>query len=347
MSKTGFRVCSVVAALCGIVAMPTGLAAAESVAEFYSGKTITVVVAAGPGGGHSVYTQLIAPTLKKNMPGNPTFIVQNMGGAGGVKAANYLAGAAPQDGSYLGILLQDTPMAARLRPSGTRYDPAKFHFLGGADVTRSAFVISNRAGVTSIEDVKTKEVLMGSTGKGSQTFVVPTLANALIGTKFKIVLGYNGMGDIYQAIDRGEVHGFQSVWSPIAALRPHWIEQKFVTVLAAASTDRLPDRPDAPLLIDLVKDPKDKEIFDLVAVTGVIGRCWLAPPDAPKDRVAALRAAFAKTLADPAVAEEAKKRNLTWEPVKWQDLQAAVSKIVKADEATYVRMRQILGLPAS
>lgn len=320
-------------------------AAANDVASFYSGKTVTVVVAAGPGGGHSVYTQVLAPTLQKNMPGNPNFIVQNMGGAGGVKAANYLAGAAPQDGSYLGILLQDTPMAARLRPSGTRYDPGKFHYLGGADVTRSAFVVSNRAGATTIEDARTNEVLLGSTGKGSQTFIVPTLVNALVGTKFKVVMGYQGMGDIYQAIERGEVHGFQSVWSPIAALRPHWIEQKFVTVLAAASLDRLPDRPEVPLLINLVKDPKDKAIMELIAVSGVIGRCWLAPPGIPEDRLDALRAAFARTLADPAVAAEAKRRNLTWEPVSWQNLQGAVGKIVKADESIYVRMRQILGMP--
>ena len=331
-------------AACALAAAP---AAAESVAEFYNGKNVTVVVSAGPGGGHSVYTQLIAPTLQKNMPGHPNFILQYMPGAGGTKAANYLAGPALQDGSYLGILLQDTPVTARLRPTGIKYDPSKFYYLGGADVTRSAFVISTRAGIKTIEDAKTKEVLLGSSGKGSQTFIVPTLANAMLGTKFNVVMGYRGMGDIYQAVERGEVHGFQSVWVSVLALRPQWIKDKFVAPLAAMSLDKLPGRPEVPLMVDLVKDPDDKAIIELLAGTGVLGRCWLAPPGTPKDRVAALRAAFAKTLADPSVAAEAKKRNLSWEPVTWQEIHAQIDRIVAADKSLFDRMRTILGLPGA
>ena len=198
---------------------------ADAVSDFYTGKQITIVVAAGPGGGHTQYSQLLAPFFKKYMPGSPSFVTQNMGGAGGTKAANFLYNSAAQDGSVIGILLSDTPFASRLRTTGVKYKPERFHYLGGADDTQSAFVIFKSAGVKTLEDAKMKQVLMGSTGKGSQTYVVPALANAILGTKFKVITGYRGMGGIYLAMDRGEVSGFQSVYSSPKSLRPQWFEQ--------------------------------------------------------------------------------------------------------------------------
>jgi tripartite-type tricarboxylate transporter receptor subunit TctC len=330
----------------GLAVLLSSQAMADAVADFYKGKNVTIVVAAGPGGGHSVYSQLIAPGLTKYTPGNPTFVIQNMGGAGGTKAANYLANSAPQDGGYLGILLQDTPLAARLRATGIKYDPGKFHYLGGADITRSAFVVTKRSGVKTLQDAMQKEVLLGSSGKGSQTFIVPTLVNALIGTKFKTILGYRGMGGIYLGMERGEVNGFQSVWSSLSYIKPDWVAKGDAYPIAAMSLDRLPDRPDTPLVIDLVKNPVDRKIVELSSGSGVIGRCWLAPPKIPADRLAALRTAFEKTFADPEIAAQAKKRKLPWEPVKWQDLQEQVQRIATADDATIGRLRGILGIKA-
>lgn len=327
----------------GLAGLNAGTATADPVAEFYDGKTITIIVAAGPGGNHSNYSLLLGPYWRKHMPGNPNFIIQNMGGAGGTKAANYLSTAAPQDGSYIGILLQDTPLAARLRATGIRYDPSKFNYLGGGDVTRSAFVLTKNAGITTIEEAMEREVLLGSTGKGSQTYIVPTLVNEVLGTKFKTILGYQGMGGIYLAMETGEVHGFQSVWASLSFIRPHWVNDGWAFPIAAMSLDPLPDRPNVPLVIDLVKDPRDREIVELISGTGVIGRCWLAPPDMPKDRLAAMRTAFEKALADPEIQAEAKKRNLPWEPVSWQDLQGTVQKIMDADEATIERLRKMVG----
>jgi tripartite-type tricarboxylate transporter receptor subunit TctC len=285
----------------------------------------------------------LAPYFEKYTPGNPTFVTQNMGGAGGTRAANHLYNSAPQDGTHLGILLSDTPMAARLETTGVKYDPAKFHYLGGADVPRSAFVLMKRAGVATLADARAKEVTVGSSGKGSQTYIVPTVVNALLGTKFKAITGYRGMGDIYLAIDRGEVDGFQGVVSVLKSLRPQWFEQGLIQVPVAVSLDRVPEFPDAPLLIDMVKDPVDRQIVALLSAGGVLGRCWLAPPGVPAERVAALRAAFAKALADPAAAAEAKSRKLDWEPVGWQDLQSQAQKIAAADPAVFERLRAIVG----
>mgnify|MGYP002631805953 CR=1 FL=1 len=314
-------------------------ASADAVADFYRGKTVTIVVAAGPGGNHTKYSQFLAPFLEKYMPGNPKFVTQNMGGAGGTKAANFLYNTDPQDGTRIGILLSDTPLASRLRSTGVKYKANKFQYLGGADRTRTAFVIMKRAGIRSFDDAMKKQVIMGSTGKGSQTYTVPTIVNALFDTKFKTILGYRGMGGIYLALERGEVDGFSSVWASIHSLRPQWVKEKKIDVVAALSYDKLPDRPDVPLLHEMTNDPMKKKIIALLNGNGVLGRCWLAPPKVPADRIAALRMAFSKALADPDARAGTAKRRMTWDPVPWQELQQQVANIVSADDAVIDRMR--------
>lgn len=319
-------------------------AAADAVADFYKGKTITVVVAAGPGGGHTQYTQYLAPYLEKYMPGNPTFIVQNMGGAGGTKAANFLYSKGRKDGTMIGILLSDTPLASRLRTTGVKYVASEFQFLGGADQPRSAFVVFKSTGVKSLDEAKQKEVVMGSTGKGSQTYVLPTLANYMLGTKFKVITGYRGMGGIYIAMDKGEAKGFQSSWSALKVLRPHWVEKDMVNILAVNALTPLKDRPEVPLLKDIVTDPGHKQIAELLGGNMILGRGWLAPPGVPADRVAALRAAFKKSFEDPAAVAGAQKRKMTWESARWQDMQLAAERITKTDQALIDKMQNALGL---
>ncbi len=341
------KVRSVFAALAaaGLLATSFGTAAkADAVADFYKGKTVTIVVAAGPGGAHTKYSQLMAPYFTKYMPGNPDFITQNMGGAGGTKGANYLYNTAPQDGTAIGILLSDTPLASRLRATGVKYDPAKFQFLGGADQPRSAFVVFKSEGVNSLEDAKKKEVVLGSTGKGSQTYIVPTIVNSLLGTKFKVITGYRGMGGIYLAMDRKEVKGFQSAWASVTFLRPQWIENDEITILAAVAQTPIPSHPKVPLLTDLVSDPEDKQIAALLAGNSVLGRGWLAPPGVPADRVAALRTAFVKAFADADAIADAKKRKMTWDPADWKEMQAHAQRIGSTDQKIINRMRAALGV---
>ncbi len=223
------------------------------------------------------------------MPGNPTFIVQNMGGAGGTKAANYLYNRAAQDGTAIGILLSDTPFASRMRTTGVKYVADKFHYIGGVEKPQGAFVVLKRSGVRTMEEAMKKEVVFASTGKGSQTYILPKLANGMLGTKFKIVLGYRGMSGVYKALDNKEVDGFQSGWSSLAIIRPQWQGEGRITVLAANSLSRLPDAAYAPTFASMVKDPKDREIVELLSNNDIIGRAWLAPPGIPKARLKAFR----------------------------------------------------------
>ncbi len=337
-----FANCASFAAVCLFVGVTVNTAKADAVADFYRDKQVRIVIAAGPGGGHSKYSQFMAIFLKKHMPGNPSFVVQHMGGAGGTKAANYLYNRAAQDGTAIGILLSDTPLASRLRTTGVKYVANKLQFLGGADEPRSAFVAFKNAGVKTLLDVRNTEVIMGSTGKGSQTFILPTLANAMLGTKFRVITGYRGMGGVYLAMDRGEVQGFQASWSSVPLLRADWIKQDRIVVLAANAVDPLPDLPDVPLLKDLVKDPRDKQIAELLGGNAIIGRAWLAPPGVPADRLAALRSAFANVFKDPEAAAAAKKRKMEWHPVGWKKQQAHANRITAADDSLFKRMRDML-----
>ncbi len=319
-------------------------ASADAVADFYRGKTVKIIVAAGPGGNHTRYSLLLSPFLQKYMPGNPKFIIQNMGGAGGTKAANSLSNSAPQDGSYIGILLSDTPMASRLRAVGVKYNPKHFKYLGGADYTRSMITVMKRSGVKTIAEARTKQVVFGSTGKGSQTYTIPTTVNAILGTKFKVITGYRGMNGVDGALDQGEVDGRAGVYASIVAIRPQWIENNLITHLGVADLEPNPDMPDVPLLIDMATNEDDKAVMRLIFGSGVIGRAWLAPPGVPADRVKALRAAFAKTLNDPETAKAAKKRRMHWDPQPWQKLQAAATRIADTDDKVIANARKALGL---
>ncbi len=331
-------------ALLSVVALPASSWAAESVADFYAGKTVTIIIAAGPGGNHSNYSLLLAPFWKKYMPGHPTFIIQNMGGAGGTKAANFLYNNSPRDGSHIGILLSDTPLASRVRTTGVKYDPSKFNFLGGADYTRSMATVMKTTGIKTFADATKKEAICGSSGKGSQTYLIPALTNYFMKTKFKIITGYRGMNGVDAALDKGEVNCRVGVYQSIVAIRPHWIEKDLITHIAAADVDRNPNHPDVPTLLELTDDPDAKAVLKLFLSGGIIGRAWLTPPSVPADRVAALRTAFKKSFNDPAAIEEMKKRKMHYSPVDWETQQAAVEGIMAAPDRIFDLARKALGI---
>lgn len=322
----------------------TGPAWAGAVADFYKGRIVTILVAAGPGGNHTRYSLLLSPYLQKYTPGKPKFIIQNMGGAGGTKAANFLYNTKPQDGTMIGILLSDTPMASRIRAVGIKYNPKHFRYLGGADYTRSVISVMKKAGVKTLEDVKKQTITMGSTGKGSQTYTIPTVTNALLGTKFKVITGYRGMNGVDAAVDRGEVQGRAGVYASIIAIRPHWVEKGLIVNLGIADVEPNPNLPNVPLLIDMVKNADDRKVMELVFGSGVLGRAWLAPPGVPKDRIKALRAAFKQALNDPKATAEAKSRRMSWNPQPWQKLQAAATRIADTDDNIIKLTRKALGL---
>jgi len=319
-------------------------AAADPVAEFYKDTTVTILVGGSAGGNHNHYSNLIHPYIKKYLPGHPTIIVKNMPGAGGTKAANYLYNVAPKDGSYFGIVLADTPSASRLRATGIRYNPKKFQYIGGADRTVETLAVWKSTGVNTVEDAKKKEVLIGASGKSSKTYVIPTLMNAILGTKFKVVVGYKGMTQVELAMERGELQGRHGVWASMKSMHPDWVKQNKVSHLIIADLKPEKELPHVPLLASLAPNEKDRKVLELVSGNAMLGRCWLAPPGVPTDRVAALRAAFWKAVHDPSMLAQAKKRNMPITPITWQELQERAAQIADTDDAVVERARMLLGL---
>jgi tripartite-type tricarboxylate transporter receptor subunit TctC len=319
-------------------------AAADPVAEFYRGKTIVVVSAGEVGGAHGAYAQLIAAHIKRYIPGDPSLVIQYMVGAGGNLAMNYLYNVAPKDGTYVGVPLQDLIVNARIGVAAVKYDAAQAHYLGGADVTRTTVTVMKASGIHSLDDAKRQEVLMGASGKSGQNYVIPTVLNSLLGTQFRIVSGYPGIAVINLAMERGEVHGHAVSWPVIAGTKKEWIEKGLITSLVTIAMEREPELPDVPALAELVSTDEDRALIELLTAPAALGRAWVAFGDIPNDRLAALREAWRKTMADPAFREEAAAHGLVIRPVDWQAQQELARRILATPNAVVARLKGILGL---
>ncbi len=342
ISRFGSRFCLRLWAAATGLCVSYGSASADPVADFYRNATINVVLAGGAGAIHAIYTQTLAPFLRRHMPGNPNIVINYQTGAGGTIAANYLYNISPKDGTHIGALLPEMPMAARLGAAGIKYDPRKFSYLAGADVTNSTITLMRSAGITSIAEAREKTAVIAAGGPGSQTFLTPVVANAVIGTKFKIVAGYNGLGAIDIAVDRGEANGRSGSWSSIKATRPQWLSQNLVVHLAVVGPEREPDLPDVPLLTEFAATASDRAVLSLISDNAILGRSWLAPPGVPAERLVALRDAFWKALNDPEMVAEAKARNIDLRPVRWEKLADVVERTMATDDASVDRLKRII-----
>jgi tripartite-type tricarboxylate transporter receptor subunit TctC len=335
----------VIAAMVGGFALGSaGTAGADAVADFYKDKTVTLVSAGEAGGAHGTYAQLITTHIRRHIPGNPNVVIQYMLGAGGNIAANYLYNVAPKDGTVIGLPLQDLIFNARIGVQAVKYDAAKAHYLGGADVTRTVVSVMKASGIATLEDARQKEVLMGSTGKSGQTYIIPVVLNSMLGTKFRPVIGYQGINLIHLAMERGELHGSAASWPTIAAAKKAWVEKGLINNLITVAMEREPALPQVPALSEVVSSADDRALIPLLAGSAALGRAWIAFGDIPADRLAALREAWAKTMADPAFRADAAARALELNPVAWQEQQALAGKILATPDASVARLKRILGL---
>jgi len=266
-------------------------AQAQPVAEFYRGKTITLIVPADPGGSYDLHSRLIARHIGKRIPGEPSIVVQNMTGAGGLRAINYLYEKAPQDGSVLGMPVQENTLADVLGQSEARYKAAEFNWIGrmapGVDVIATWWT----SGVRTIADATRAAVPLGSTGPASGTSLFPLLLNNLAGTKFDIIPGYKHT-EMLLAIERGETYGAFTSLATLKTAYPTWIPNKRVHLLVAISPEPVAELAGIPDLLSLAKNQTDRRVFSIFATASTVGRSLLTTPGVPAERVAALRNAF-------------------------------------------------------
>ncbi len=347
-----------VAAACGGSATPAATTAPTTaattaptqdpiaaVAAFYSGKTVKIIVGYPPPGAYDGYARTLAAHIGRHIPGNPTVIVENMEGAGSLKALNYIYNAAPKDGTVFGTFGRGLPEAELRGDEGVQFKSKELNWIGSMNEEVSVCVVRSDSPVKTLEDATKQKVTIGATGPNDDTGFFPRILNALVGTQFDIKTGYPGGGDILLAMERGEVQGRCGwSWSSVVSTKKDWLDTKYVTVLTQISVNKHPDIPkEIPLALDLVKNADDKQILEVILARQAIGRPFAAPPGVPAVRVKALQDAFDKTMKDPAFLEAAKKTKQEINPANAATVKGIIDKIFNTSPALIARLKQIAG----
>jgi tripartite-type tricarboxylate transporter receptor subunit TctC len=312
-----------------LVALGTGFA--DAVGDFYKGRAVDLYIGYSVGGAYDLYARVLGRHLGAHIPGNPTLVPKNLEGAGSLRLANYLYRVAPKDGSAIGTIGRGIAFDPLLIGEGDAFDAQKFNWIGSANNEVSVCVAMRQSGITKFEDLFTKDLTVGGTGTSADTDQFPRVLNSVLGTHFKIVEGYPGGNDVVLAMERGEVAGRCGwSWSSVKSTHKSWIDDKRMIVLVQLSLAKHPELPDVPLVMDFAKTDEQRQILKLAFARNVMGRPYLAPPNVPSDRVAALRDAFSATMADKDFRTETDKLNLEINPVSGAD----VEKLVKDVYAT-------------
>lgn len=318
-------------------------ARADTVEEFYKGKTITFIVSSSTGGGYDTLSRLISRHVGKHIPGNPTLVVRNMPGAGGIVATNHLYQAAAKDGTVIGGVQNNTPFEPLFGTAQATYDPTKFNWLGSPNVETGLLIVWHTTAATKIDDVKTKEITVGSSGANSTPSFYTRLINETLGTKIRPIVGYPGQSEAFLAMERGEIDGYPSTfYTSLQTTKPAWLPEKKIRILLQYGPMKEADLPDVPLLLDLIKDPQDKLLSEAAFAPLALGRPYLLPPGVPADRIAAMRKAFSDTFADPAFVTEAKDLRLGLNaPRTGEEIQKIIEKTYATPSALIDRLKKL------
>ncbi len=343
MSK-GLLRCGLGVAL-AVLALPAGGASqaqSDPVAEFYKGKTVSILVGYEGGGGYDIYARIVAQFLGKHIPGNPAVIVQNMAGAGGLRAARNLATVSAKDGTALGMLAQTLPFDTLLGYTPD-IDAGRFTWIGRAAMNVEVGVAFAKSGITSIEDTRKREVPTAGTGGTASSTVVPFLLNRLAGTRFKLIAGYKSANEALVTMERGEVDMVGAIGiATIMARHAERLKDGTIRIIYQSALARHPDIRHVPTIGELGAGKDERVILDLFASGAAIGRALIAPPDMPAARAAALRRALAATLADPELVALSKKGSLPLEPGTGEELEAIVRQVLATPKPIADKTKEVL-----
>ena len=330
----------------GMIAMLAGAtlsAAAQPADAFYKNRQVRLVIGANSGSSFDAYGRLLAAHLGRHIPGNPTIVPSNMPGASGITSAAYLYRAAPKDGSVIGTFNDNMPLRQVLEPEASRFDLKGFNWLGAMGNSVAALITWHASGVKTLDDAKTKTVVLGALGNDGGNAVYPRLLNKYLGTQFKLVLGYQGGNTLQLAMERGEIDGRGAVvWSGFKAGWPHWIAEKKINVLVQVGLAKDKDLPDVPLLIDLAKTPQERAVFQFLSSNTAVGFPVVAPPGVPPDRIAILRKALAETMSDPQFLRDAERQRLPVQFTPGDNVQRIVQSLVAVSPDVVATLKQSL-----
>ena len=320
-----------------LLVLSAGSSAAQQ--EMFAGKTITIYVGYTAGGSYDLYGRLAARHLGAHLPGHPAVVVQNMPGAGSLKAANYLYEVAPRDGTALGVVVESTALEQALANPAAQYDAAKFTYVGRLATSNNVFMMWHSAKVQSLEDAKRAAALLAGTGPGSIAETIPRLTNALIGTRFKLISGYPASTEAMLAMERGEVDGSSSSWAAVKVGKQDWLKDRKIRIILQTTPERSPELPDAPSLGEIGSSAQDRQVFALYASGSAIGRSLIAPPGLAAERLAALRAGFDAMVKDADFIADVGKLDVELDPLPGAAVAQLIEKTLSVPAA--VRERAI------
>src|SRR5215475_7443249 len=319
--------------------------AQDAVEAFYRGKTVTITVGSAVGGGYDTYARLVGRHLGRHIPGNPTIVVQNIPGAGSNKAASFVALQAPKDGTAIGAIQSGAILQPLISDQPIPHDPSKFIMLGSANRSVYLCVVRADAPVKTFQEAFDKEVIIGTSGEGATLREMPILLINVLGVKLRLIGGYAGSREIIVAMERNEVQGMCGMdWSSLATQQRNWISSGFVRLLAQEDLRGHPEmnRMGVPLTISFAKTEDDRQVMEMIYSQNLFGRPYLVPPGVPGDRVAALRAALAAMLQDPALLADAERSGLDIGPMGGEELQALVARLYALPPKVIERAKQSL-----
>ncbi len=346
-TRTAYAAARTALASAALVAAATALsgpAAADQAEDYFKGKTITVIVGFGAGGGYANYCRQVTQYLGEHTPGKPNFICQYMPGGGGVKAANYLQNVAPRDGSVLGMISDYAALAQLLEPEKVKYDIRQFKWVGVMVPANPVMMVRKGAQAKTFHDIFQKEMIVGLVGALAQDGINTRLINSVLGTKMKGVAGYNATAKIALAMEKGEVDASLSSWiSWKTRAQSQMASGEFIPMFQIGFKKTW-DLPKLPLIRDFAKTDEDRQLLDLGAGSAPFGRSIVVPPGYPEPYLAALRTSFQATMKDKTFLESAKKKNIEIDPSPGEELEPVVQKIMATSPAVVQRFREAAGI---
>lgn len=323
----GFLAASIIAGLSVAGPVPAN---AQSAAKFYKGKNLTMIIPSGAGGGYDAYSRLLTRHLADHIPGKPSIVNQNMPGASGLRGTNYVYNVAPRDGSVMAATYNTALTEPLLGNTKAKFDPTKFEWIGSITTQYNACMVWHTSPVKTIQDAEKQEVKVSTTGVTGNSAHTPLMLNALLGTKFKVIAGYSTRGMRF-AVEKGEVDGICGLsYDTYAAADPDWLKEKKIRFLIQTGPKKVRQLPNVPLLLDFVKDPKERAALKVLGVRDDLGRPFMFPPGVPKYLVTALRHAFDETMKDPKFLADAARMRITSDPMTGEEMEAELKKAYAA-----------------
>jgi tripartite-type tricarboxylate transporter receptor subunit TctC len=308
---------------------------AQSADAFFKSTQLTMYVGSGAGGGYDVIARVVAHHMSRFIPGNPNFVIKNMDAAAGVTESNYVYNIAPKDGSAISAATNSSLALPLYGSEVAKYDPRKFEWIGSTDKQTAICVTWKGNGIDTLDDAKAKEVTVSATGVSAGPGVYPKILNEMVGTKFKVISGYN-TSTMRLALEKQEVDGICGLaWQTYKNVSSDWVENKKINVLVQMGLEKLPELQDVPLATDLIKDPIEKQVLDLIVLPQEFGRPFVAPPGVPADRMAVYRTAFKRMINDEQFKADTAKGRMSLNPLDDKQIEALLTRAYSAPKEVH------------